>query len=412
MLETLRAFARERLDATGSKEATFRRHAEHFVRFAEAADAGLEGPDELQWRKRIHLEFDNLRAAFIRSFQLGEDDDMRRALRIVASLAFEAMNDRGLRVGAWAEHLAPWVHLADPPVRVAVLAAAAYSAQGRHDVEAMGDLTDAALREGVIPNSPGSVWAHIARASYEGMSGDFAASIRVLDDAEAAFGAAGETPRNLSFLHATAANFHSLLGHREEAKAQALRAVEIARAAHNPTALASAQFAVAFALAEEDPDGAARALDESIELGRLGTGGGLLGFALARRGVLRARDRDLAGASADMREAVKQGYERGDRPMLSSALQCAVPVLEAMGRHEAAALIAGAHRGGVATGVRRERLGALVGDLGIDEALHRAREALGEEAYQDAFDRGGRFSFDEAVSFVLSALDVAGYSAP
>jgi hypothetical protein len=98
--------------------------------------------------------------------------------------------------------------------------------------------------------------------------------------------------------------------------------------------------------------------------------------------------------------------------MLSSALQCAVPVLEAMGRHEAAALIAGAHRGGVATGVRRERLGALVGDLGIDEALHRAREALGEEAYQDAFDRGGRFSFDEAVSFVLSALDVAGYSAP
>jgi small-conductance mechanosensitive channel len=77
--------------------------------------------------------------SFIRSLQLGEDDDMRCALRIVASLAFEAMNDRGLRVGIWAEHLVPFVHLATPEVRVAILAAAAYSAQGQHNVEALGE---------------------------------------------------------------------------------------------------------------------------------------------------------------------------------------------------------------------------------------------------------------------------------
>ena len=39
----------------------FRRHAEHYTRFAEAADAGLAGPDEVEWRKRVHLELDNLR---------------------------------------------------------------------------------------------------------------------------------------------------------------------------------------------------------------------------------------------------------------------------------------------------------------------------------------------------------------
>src|SRR4029077_7562889 len=99
MLETLRTFAREHLDAEGDLHEMFRRHAEHYTRFAEAADAGLAGPDEVEWRERVHLEFDNLRAAFIRCLKMGEDDDVRRALRIVAALAFEAVNDRGLGIG-------------------------------------------------------------------------------------------------------------------------------------------------------------------------------------------------------------------------------------------------------------------------------------------------------------------------
>src|SRR5262249_23706293 len=141
MLETLRTFARERLEATGDLHVMFRRHADHYTRFAEAADAGLAGPDEVQWRKRVHLELENLRAAFIRCLLLDEDDDIRRALRIVAALAFEAVNDRGLGIGGWAEHLAPRVDLAPPSVRTAVLAAAAFSAQGRNDVDAMQELS-------------------------------------------------------------------------------------------------------------------------------------------------------------------------------------------------------------------------------------------------------------------------------
>jgi predicted ATPase/class 3 adenylate cyclase len=407
MLETLRTFARERLEASGAKQTTFRRHAEHYMRFAEAADAGLEGPDEIEWRGRIALEFDNLRAAFIRSFQLGEDDDMRCALRIVASLAFEAMNDRGLRVGIWAEHLVPFVHLTTPEVRVAILAAAAYSAQGQHNIEALGEYTAAALREGVLPGSAGSVWAHIARASYEGMNGDLEASIAVIERAEEAFTAAGDTPRNLSLLYATAASFHSVQGNRAEAVRDALHALDLARDAHNPTAVVSAQFALAVALAESDPEAAALALDESINLGRQGLGGGLLGFGLARRAALRAQTGELAGATADAREALLQGRERGDLPMLSSALQCSVPVLTALGRHEAAAIVVGAQRAGVTTGRPRERLGAIVSDLGIDDALDEARAVLGEDEYRQALERGARLPRDDVLEYVINALDVA-----
>jgi predicted ATPase len=55
MLETLRTFAREQLEATDDLNEVLRRHAEHYTRFAEAADAGLAGADEVQWRKRVHL---------------------------------------------------------------------------------------------------------------------------------------------------------------------------------------------------------------------------------------------------------------------------------------------------------------------------------------------------------------------
>ena len=99
MLETLRAFAREHLEGAGDLHPMFRRHADHYTKFAEAADEGLAGPDEVAWRRRVHLEFDNLRTAFIRCLILDEDDDVRRALRIVAALAFEAVNDRGLGIG-------------------------------------------------------------------------------------------------------------------------------------------------------------------------------------------------------------------------------------------------------------------------------------------------------------------------
>jgi predicted ATPase/class 3 adenylate cyclase len=412
MLETLRTFARERLEASGNLNEMFRRHADHYTRFAEEADAGLAGADEVRWRTRVHLELANLRAAFIRSLMLGEDDDVRRALRIVAALAFEAVNDRGLGIGAWAEHLTPRVDLAPPAVRTAVLAAAAFSAQGRNDTDTMRELTQAALRDGVPADCPAAVWAYIAIAAGHSMAGDFAASIRTIEEAEVALTAAGDSPRGLSFLYSAAANFHNLLGDSNAARADADRSLEAARRSKNPTATASAQFARAVALAHDDPVAAARALDESIEIGRKGTSGGLLGFALARRSVLRADVGDFAGARLDAREAVKHGHERGDRPMLSSALECSVAVLHAMGRDEAAAVLAGGLLAGVASGMPRSVTGGLVADLGVADALEESRAALGEDEYLTALGRGAELSLDEIVAYVFSVLDVAALAVP
>jgi predicted ATPase/class 3 adenylate cyclase len=412
MLETIRTFARERLEQSGKLDDLFRRHAEHYTLFAEAADVGLAGADEAAWRARIHLELDNLRVAFVRCLILDGDDDVRRALRMVAALTFEAVNDRGLGIGGWAEHLVPRVDLAPPAIRTAVLAAAAFSAQGRNDVDAMREYSEAALRDGVPPDCPGAVWAYIARAANEGMHGDWQGAIRVITEAQVALRDAGGSPRGLSFVYSAAANFHNLLGDTAAAARDAELSLEAARRSQNPTATASAQFARAVALSRDDPRAAAVALDESITIGRLGMSGGLLGFALARRSVLRAETGDLAGARRDAREAVKHGHERGDRPMLTTALECTVAVLHTTGHDEAAAVLVGALSAGVATALPRPLTGGLVADLGVGGTLQAVKARLGDRVFDDAMSRGSSMTLEETVAYVLSVLDVAALAVP
>jgi predicted ATPase/DNA-binding SARP family transcriptional activator len=64
MLETIRAYAAERLAERADADEIHSRHAHHFVTLAEDSEAGLEGPAWIVWRRRLDAEIDNLRAAF------------------------------------------------------------------------------------------------------------------------------------------------------------------------------------------------------------------------------------------------------------------------------------------------------------------------------------------------------------
>ena len=65
MLETIREYAAERLEEAGEAEELRRRHAEHFVAFAEEAEPHLRGRPR-EWLERLEQEHDNLRAALDR----------------------------------------------------------------------------------------------------------------------------------------------------------------------------------------------------------------------------------------------------------------------------------------------------------------------------------------------------------
>jgi non-specific serine/threonine protein kinase len=69
MLETIREYALEQLEASGETEALRRRQAECFLALAETAELQFHGPHQRVWLDRIEVEHDNLRAALAWSLQ-------------------------------------------------------------------------------------------------------------------------------------------------------------------------------------------------------------------------------------------------------------------------------------------------------------------------------------------------------
>jgi tetratricopeptide (TPR) repeat protein len=83
MLETVRAYALDRLSATEERIATQRRHLLLFLALAEAAESQIQGPDQAAWLDHLAREHDNLRAALQWALDNQETD---AALRLAAAL--------------------------------------------------------------------------------------------------------------------------------------------------------------------------------------------------------------------------------------------------------------------------------------------------------------------------------------
>jgi predicted ATPase/DNA-binding SARP family transcriptional activator len=105
LLETVRAYATERLAAAGEADRAAGAHAEWCVRLAETAEPRLNGSEQLAWFTRLSAELDNLRAAWRWLLDRGE---AALALRLLGSLGFWLLmvGDRQEVVGALRHALA------------------------------------------------------------------------------------------------------------------------------------------------------------------------------------------------------------------------------------------------------------------------------------------------------------------
>ncbi len=72
MLETVREYSLECLEARGDAEKIRRTHADYYLGLAEEADAHMLGAEQAVWLRRLEVERDNLRAALAWSISAGE----------------------------------------------------------------------------------------------------------------------------------------------------------------------------------------------------------------------------------------------------------------------------------------------------------------------------------------------------
>jgi predicted ATPase/class 3 adenylate cyclase len=77
MLETIREFAAERLEASGEAETLRRRHGEYYLALAEEAEPHLRG-DPAAWLDRLDRDHDNLRATMDRLEASGDGEELQR----------------------------------------------------------------------------------------------------------------------------------------------------------------------------------------------------------------------------------------------------------------------------------------------------------------------------------------------
>ncbi len=402
MLETLRQFARERLDEAGEPDRWRRRHAEHYVTFAHDAGFGATGPDEILWLGRARAELDNVRSAVGWSLDRDTADERELGVRIVGAMAPLGAQDPGQGIAALAAQAATAAESCRPELRAPVLGLAGYFEMNQGRVERARGLAQRAIRDGVIATAPDPFGARTNAAWIEVSTGNADAALELGNEGRAAFEAIDNPYAESLFLSALSV-WEAMAGQTDQACADAERALALGRQSRNPRALAGGLHATAWALQRDDPAAALDAAEAMLAIYRTGSARGMAPGMMAVAGGIRARLGDATGALELLRESVLLARDDGARPQIAATLDWALGALTKVGRPEAAATIVGA-----LTGEPLAKVGNYPGVDGVRaRTLERVRPVLGDDATDALVARGAAMNYDEIVEYALRHLEPA-----
>lgn len=133
MLETIREFALEKLEASGQAKTVHHAHATHFMQLSEDARARIHGPEGTDVLDRLEFEHDNVRAALAWTIGAGETE---LALRLVqASWRFWWMRSHLDQGRSWLERVVTLadMHPGSTSLRTLTMVAAGYFARVQGD---------------------------------------------------------------------------------------------------------------------------------------------------------------------------------------------------------------------------------------------------------------------------------------
>jgi predicted ATPase/class 3 adenylate cyclase len=397
MLETMRAYARERLDENAESD-TWRRHlAEHYSAFAIAARDGLLGAEELVWRRRLRAELDNVRAAVFWSLDSDAPGDHHFALAIAANLATEVQGDRASGIGSWAARALPVIDEATAGQRAALLGAAALDAFNRGDLDATRELAAQAVRTAVPVDCPCPALPFVGRAAARPDADTIVSEALEHSDA------IRQHPWSEALLLGVRGIFRSFGGNSNGARLDAAESLARARRIANPLVLVVALTATGYAWIDDDTTRAREAFEESVALTRAGASDVNFSIALRQLARLRMQDGDSGGALDALHAAVTHDHACGNRPSLVGALAIGCESLATLGHLDDALVLACA--------VIEGELSALTGLGGVAVSLQallvKTRAVLDTTTYEAAVAHGEALSYEEVVAYALNAIDTA-----
>jgi predicted ATPase len=391
LLDTLRAYARERLEEAGAIDTWRRRHADHYAATAERIAEQLATSAPWTAVFEFQTDVENFRAAVDWAVDSEDRADLELAVRIVA-----ALGARILLYSPWADRVLSRASDASPDQRAALLVAAGISA-GNRGAPAEG----IALARAAIDEAPNDNWtfatAHIGLALGEARSGRVSEGLAALEKARSALRSRGGDLRAEAQLEAYTARLLAFRG--DPAARQHIEdAVRAARSSGVPVLINNALSIYATILAPDDPDAALNAANEAATIGV----GANLRPALALRTLLRVRAGDPAGALRQLRDALDYPSQRSYWIMTSQVLARAVRVVEALGDPTAAAeLEACAYAGPFAA----ESLLPLGERQDQEQTTARIRTAIGDTTYDAIITDAAALDPDAVVDRALAILD-------
>jgi predicted ATPase len=286
MLETIREFGLEQLEASGDLEPVRRRHAEHYLRLAVVVEPHLTADDQTAWLDRCEQEHANLRAALrwaidqgeagpaqaaagalwrfwqqrghlaegrrwldeVLAMPSGQAPTAERAKALAGAGGIAWWSDRGPVRGLYGEALAIERELGDPARLAEALYNQAFVVAADHDLEAAGRLLDESLelfRQ--VGDEPGVAKVLVMQVVPDAMAGAWDRVVARIEEVVAIWRRLGER-LNIAFGLVWLAFAYGRAGRRDDARATALEALELFREADNATGVALVFLDLAFLL--------------------------------------------------------------------------------------------------------------------------------------------------------------------
>jgi len=399
VLETLRQFARERLDDRGETDRWRRAHAEHYATLMGEIGRGLLGPEHVLWVGRLRADLDNVRSAVGWALERDAAEEQELAVRILAPLDEPGRGYPDMGFGALGTQAVTAAQAARPELRVPVLTLAAFYEWNQGRVDQALEIVSEAMRDGIVPSVLQPFAPHSGAVVFEMAVGNHARALEIANEIRPKVDQVDSPYAQAAFLSAIA-SFEAMAGQWEQARADAERALTLARRSRNVAVIAASLQGIAWALQRDDPAAALAAAEEFIDVYReFDVGTGSTSSVLALAGGLRARLGDDDDALELMHEALVIARDQGVRPQFAGTLDWSLSPLLRTGKAAVAATFLGALTDGALAGV-----GNFPGVAATrSRMLERAREVL-RDATDGYVARGAAMSYDELAEYAIREL--------